>query len=147
MFKNILVPIDGSSLSKKAMKKAISLAKSLGAKVTGFHVTPEYKFNYYSEYIPTNYVPIEELESHAEAIAMGYLGKLQSACEAAGVKCHVSYVTSDFPAEAILKAADKHKCDLIAMASHGRTGLVRLMLGSETQKVLANAKIPVLVLR
>lgn len=147
MFKNILVPIDGSRLSKKATKKAISLAKSLGAKVTGFHVTPEYKFNYYSEYIPTNYVPIEELEAHAETIAMGYLGKLQSACEAAGVKCNVSYVTSDFPAEAILKAADKHKCDLIAMASHGRTGLVKLMLGSETQKVLANAKIPVLVLR
>jgi nucleotide-binding universal stress UspA family protein len=147
MFKNILVPIDGSSLSKKAMKKAVNLAKSLGAKVTGFHVTPEYKFNYYSEYIPTNYMPAEELEAHAEAIAMGHLGKLQSACESAGVKCNVSYVTSDFPAEAILKAADKHKCDLIAMASHGRSGLVRLMLGSETQKVLANAKIPVLVLR
>lgn len=147
MFKNILVPIDGSDLSKKAMKKAVSLAKTTGAKVCGFHVTPEYKFNYYSEYIPSNYVPLEDMQAHAKKIAMGYLATLQKACEAAGVKCTVSYETSDFPADAILKAAEKNKCDLIAMASHGRTGLAKLMLGSETHKVLAQASIPVLVLR
>lgn len=147
MFKNILVPIDGSDLSKKAMKKAVALAKSTGARITGFHVTPEYKFNYYSEYIPSNYVPIEEMEAHAKKIALGYLAVLQKACDTAAVKCAVSYETSDFPADAIIKAAEKNKCDLIAMASHGRTGLAKLMLGSETQKVLAQASVPVLVLR
>ena len=147
MFKNILVPIDGSDLSKKAMKKAVALAKSTGAKITGFHVTPEYKFNYYSEYIPTNYVPPEEMEAHAKKIAMGYLNALGKACETAGVKYAMSYEASDFPADAIIKAAEKNKCDLIAMASHGRTGLVKLMLGSETQKVLAQASVPVLVMR
>ena len=147
MFKNILVPIDGSDLSKKAMKKAVALAKSTGAKVTGFHVTPEYKFNYYSEYIPSNYVPLEEMEAHAKKIAMGYLSALQKACDTAGVKCSVSYETNDFPADAIVKAAEKSRCDLIAMASHGRTGLAKLMLGSETQKVLAQSSVPVLVLR
>ena len=66
---------------------------------------------------------------------------------AAGVPCETAQVTSDFPAEAILEAARKRKCDLIVMASHGRHGLAGVLLGSETQKVLTHAKIPVLVHR
>jgi nucleotide-binding universal stress UspA family protein len=142
MFRNILVPIDGSALSRKAVKKAVTLAKASGAKVTGFHVAPAYKFNVYADYVPPNFVMPKDFEARMAKVA----AKHQEAA-AAGVKADGYYVCSDFPADAIVKAAKKYKCDLIAMASHGRSGLSKMLLGSETQKVLANTPIPVLVLR
>jgi nucleotide-binding universal stress UspA family protein len=147
MYKNILLPIDGSDLSRKAMSQAIDLAKSIGAKIVGFHVTPEYKFHYYAEYIPADFKRLEEIEERAKEVARDYLQEVSKACKSAGVACTTDQTSSDFPADAIVHAAAQHRCDLIAMATHGRSGVTRLMLGSETQKVIAHANVPVLVLR
>lgn len=147
MFRNILVPTDGSALSAKAVKKAVALAKSTGAAITGFHVAPAYRFNVYADYVPANFMQPKEYAARSRKVAAGHLKAVEKAAADAGVKCSSVFVCSDFAAEAIVKAAKKHKCDLIAMASHGRSGLSRLLVGSETQKVLANTTIPVLVLR
>jgi nucleotide-binding universal stress UspA family protein len=72
---------------------------------------------------------------------------IEKACAAAGVPCESVHETNEFPAEAIIALAKKRKCDLIAMGSHGRRGLVRVVLGSTAQKVLSQSKIPVLVYR
>ncbi len=147
MFRNILVPTDGSALSRKAVKKAVALAKLTGAKVTGFHVAPAYKFNVYADYIPPDFILPREFEANAKKVAARHLEVVKKECAAAGVSCAAYSVCSDFAADAIVKAAKKYKCDLVAMASHGRSGLSKLLIGSETQKVLAGIKVPVLVLR
>ena len=144
MFRNIMVPIDGSALSRKALKKAVTLAKLSGAKITGFHVAPAYKFNVYADYIPPNFVLPKDFETRTRKIAEKHLKKEAAAAD---VKAQCFFVTSDFPADAIVKAVKKHGCDLVVMASHGRSGLSKLIIGSETQKVLANTTIPVLVMR
>lgn len=147
MFRNILVPTDGSALSRKAVKKAVALAKATGAKITGFHVAPTYKFNVYADYIPPDFASPRMFEAQAKKVATRHLETIKKECAAAGVSCTTYFVSSDFAADAIVKAATKYKCDLVAMASHGRTGMTRLLLGSETQKVLAGTKTAVLVLR
>jgi nucleotide-binding universal stress UspA family protein len=147
MFRNILVPTDGSALSRKAVKKAVALAKKTGARVTGFHVAPSYKFNIYAEYIPPDFIVPREYEARQKKVAARHLEIIKKECGATGVRCTTWSVCSDFPADAIVKAAKKSKCDLIAMASHGRSGFSKLLLGSETQKVLAGTSIAVLVLR
>lgn len=147
MFRNILVPTDGSALSRKAIKKAVALAKATGARITGFHVAPAYNFNVYADYIPPDFILPKEFETRARKVAARHLELVKKECSASGVTCATYHVCSDFPADAIVKTAKKYKCDLIAMASHGRSGLTKLLLGSETQKVLANTSIPVLVLR
>lgn len=147
MFKNILVPIDGSALSKKAVKKAVALAKLTGAKITGFHVAPAYKFNVYADYIPPNFVLPKDFEVRTKTVAEKHLESVKKEAETAGLKYQGVYVSSDFPADAIVKAVKKYGCDLIVMASHGRSGLSKLIIGSETQKVLASTTTPVLVMR
>ena len=79
--------------------------------------------------------------------AMAVVDKVKNAAEAEGIKAKAVTVSSDFTAEAIINAAKKHKCDLIVMASHGRRGMKRLLMGSETMHVLTHSHIPVLVLR
>lgn len=147
MFRNILVPTDGSALSRKAIRKAVALARKTGARVTGFHVAPSYKFNVYADYVPPDFILPKDYEIRAKKVAARHLEAVRKECSAAGVGCSTYHACSDFPADAIVKAAKKYKCDLIAMASHGRSGISKLLIGSETQKVLANTSIPVLVLR
>jgi nucleotide-binding universal stress UspA family protein len=89
-------------------------------------------------------------EEHAALSAKAaerYLGEIAAAAQAAGVPCECVTIEGEFPAEAIVKVAAKRKCDLIVMASHGRRGITGVLLGSETQKVLILAKVPVLVCR
>jgi nucleotide-binding universal stress UspA family protein len=147
MYKNILVPTDGSALSRSAIAAAIKLAKSTGARVTAFYAAPPATPLVYEDLLPVAYVAASEYAAVIKKAAARYLGVAAKAAKGAGVKCKLVHVTSDFPAEAILTAAKKEKCDLIFIASHSRSGIVRLLLGSETQKVIANAKIPVLVHR
>jgi len=78
---------------------------------------------------------------------MAVVKKVQDSAEAEGIKAKAVTVSSDFTAEAIVNAAKKYKCDLIVMASHGRRGMKRLLMGSETTHVLTHSHIPVLVLR
>ena len=147
MFKHILVPTDGSKLSVKAAKQAVKLAKSLGAKVTGFYAAPDYSSTYYGDgYIlraPSAKAQAEESQKQARKC----LSTIEVEAGVEKVPCAVLHVISDSPYEAIIAAAKQKKCDLIVMASHGRRGLSAMVLGSETQKVLIHSKIPVLVCR
>jgi len=147
MFKNILVPTDGSALSRKAAQQAARLAKSVGARLTAFHVAPAYRYNIYADYIPPDFEAPKAYAARVKKVAERHLDAIAKIAQKAGVRCAASYVTSDFPADAILKAAKKHRCDAIAMATHGRSGIAKLLLGSETTKVLANSRLPVIVLR
>ena len=147
MFKHILVPTDGSDGSRAAALQAVKLAKSVGARVTAFFAAPPATPVVYSGLLPTGYTTPSEHAAIIEKTAAKYLGVIEKACAAAGVPCESVHETNDFPAEAIIAVAKKRKCDLIAMASHGRRGLTGALLGSQTQKVLTQSKIPVIVYR
>lgn len=147
MFKKILLPTDGSDLSKKAIKRGIEFAKSTGASVVGFFSPEDYRVMMYSEYVPPNLLSQEEFEVNARKTAEKHLAYIEKHAAAAGVKYESYYLTSIAPWEAIVEAARKKKCDLIFMASHGRSGLAGLVLGSQTTKVLTHSKIPVMVYR
>lgn len=147
MFKHILVPTDGSKLSVKAAKQAVKLAKTLGAKITGFYAAPDYSSTYYGDGYILRAPSAKEQAESAQKQARKCLSVIEVEAEVEKVPCEVFHVVSDSPYEAIIDAAKKKKCDLIFMASHGRRGLSGLVLGSETQKVLIHSKIPVLVCR
>jgi len=146
MFKNILVPTDGSALSRNAAKRAIALAKATGARITGFHVAPSYKLEVYTDYVPRDFMFPRQHAAKAKKVAQRHLDAIRRLAESAGVKFDGQYALSDFPADAIVKAAKKYRCDGIVMGSHGRGAISRLFLGSQTQKVLASANVPVVVI-
>jgi len=147
MFKKILLPTDGSDLSKKAVKKGVEFAKSIDAKIVGFFSPEDYRALMYSEYIPPSLLSQEEFEANTKKTAEKHLAFIEKTAKAAGVAYEGYYLSSIAPWEAIVEAAKKKRCDLIFMASHGRTGLGALVLGSQTTKVLTHSKIPVLVYR
>lgn len=147
MYQRILVPTDGSTLSKKAMRSAVELAASLGAEVVALNVVPRYPQSYFEGGIPVATSEVSRVEKQWAERGQAIADEVGKAAEKAGVKAKAVTVKSDLVAEAILAAARKNKCDLVVMASHGRKGLKRLLLGSETQHVLTHGNIPVLVLR
>lgn len=146
MFTNILIPTDGSEKSQHAVRTAVQLAKVHQARVTGIHVIPDYHLliAYEGAFDP---VTEERIEQEAKARAEKYLAFVRNAADEAGVACDTICETSDHPYDAIIKAAEARKCDLIVMTSHGRKGLAGVLLGSETRKVLTHAKTPILVVR
>jgi nucleotide-binding universal stress UspA family protein len=145
MFQHILLPTDGSRLSEKSVKHGVGMAKVLKASVTALHVTPRfYPFNYEMGLLESTR---GDFVKASEASARKYLDFVKSIAMRAGVKCDVVHATGDQPFKEIIKTAQKKKCDLILMASHGRHGIEGFLLGSETQKVLTHSRIPVLVYR
>jgi nucleotide-binding universal stress UspA family protein len=146
MFKNILIPTDGSEQSQRAVRSGVELARLHGARITGIHVIPDYHLliAYEGAFDP---VTEERIEEEAKARADAYLRFVREAAEEHGVQCATVCETSDHPYEAILRTADANGCDLILMTSHGRKGLAAVLLGSETRKVLTHATVPVLVVR
>jgi len=147
MYKNILIPVDGSPLSKKAIREGVKLAAVCGAKVTGFYAPPEYEVLVYGEYIPPDLMTHGEYEERTARNAAKILSAVKKEADAAGVTCVIHHEESRTPWEGIVEVARKRRCDLIVMASHGRKGLAGVLLGSETTKVLTHSKIPVLVCR
>jgi nucleotide-binding universal stress UspA family protein len=147
MFKHILIPTDGSDLSNRAVAAGIELAKKARAKVTGLFVAPPATPVIYGKFMPVGYMSPDEHAELIERTAKEYLGVIKKAAKQAGVTVECVTVTSDFPADEIVKAADERNVDLIFMASHGRRGVQALLLGSETQKVLTHTSRPVLVYR
>jgi nucleotide-binding universal stress UspA family protein len=146
MFKNILIPTDGSERAQTAVRTGIELAKVHHARITGVHVIPDYHLliAYEGAFDP---VTEERIEEEAKTRAETYLAFVRKVAQDAGVPCDTVCETSDHPYDAILKTANAHKCDLIVMTSHGRKGLAAMLLGSETRKVLTHGKVPVLVVR
>jgi len=147
MFRNILVPTDGSPLSRKAARLAVQFAKEQGAKVTAFYVAPAYQPGIIEDYSAKAFVSPQQYLANVKPRAAKILDSVKSAAVKADVLFAGNYATNNYPYLEIVKAAQRNKCDLIIMASHGRRGLSRLLLGSETNKVLAHSKIPVLVVR
>jgi nucleotide-binding universal stress UspA family protein len=143
MFKKILVPTDGSTLSDLAISNAISLAKSINAAVYGFHAAPEYAMPIHGIDVYSS----PKFRDIADQEARNYLAGIEAKAKEAGVPCTTGFTVSISPYRAIIDAAKEQNCDLIFMASHGRRGLAGLLLGSETQKVLTHSHIPVLVFR
>ncbi len=146
MYRHILIPTDGSELAGHAVTSGLSLAKSVGAKVSVIVV--EAPFNVFE--VPESkarQLP-EEFTKHNEQIkkhATSVLNRSAAAAKAAGVSCDTIQVEHEHPYQAIIAAAKDKGCDLIVMASHGRSGLSALLLGSVTNKVLTHTKTPVLV--
>lgn len=148
-YKHIMLPVDGSELSRNAEKECLAFAKSIGAKVTAIHVVSHFHLRV-QPWAPLKSVltKIEkEHEDEATEIAQKMISALTKRAKADGVECDGLVVVGDHPYEEIINSAEEHKCDLIMMASHGRRGLDAVLLGSETVKVLTHTKIAVLVLR
>jgi nucleotide-binding universal stress UspA family protein len=148
MFKHILVATDGSRLSLKGIKAGVRLAAALGAKVTGVSVIAPWRTPMYSEGV-TYGIPAspQQYKVAAEKAARKALAAVEIEAEAAGVACRTQIVTAEQPWAGILRVAKAKRCDLLSITSHGRGGLGGLLLGSETTRVLAHSKLPVLVTR
>jgi nucleotide-binding universal stress UspA family protein len=147
VYKRILIATDGSDLSRKATDSGIDLAEALGAQVFMLNVIPRYPLSYFEGGVSVPALDVARIEKQWTDSAHRMLNDLKENAESRGVKAKAVTARSDLVADAILAAAKKHKCDLIVMASHGRKGLKRLLLGSETTQVLTHSPIPVLVLR
>ncbi|MDO4795029.1 MAG: universal stress protein [Brachymonas sp.] len=147
MFKHFLVPTDGSGLSHKAVAYAAEVARVNKARITVFYAKPPSQLALGGEGFLNDLIAPDKLEERAERLAQECLNQAAQICQAAGVPCHTVSVTSDTPAQAIIDAALREGCDLILMASHGRTGWSAVLVGSETQRVLAHTTLPVLVYR
>jgi len=147
MFKHVLIPTDGSPLSQKAAIRGVAFAKTIGAKVTALFAAPPATPVIYRNHFPVGLAQPAEHARMIKRTAEKHLEFIERAAKKARVRFEGVHVTSDFPDEAILGTASKRKCDVIVMATHGQGGLRRMFIGSVTQKVLNQSKIPVLVLR
>ncbi len=147
MYQRLLVATDHSRLSRKAEKAAISLAAATGARLVVLHVVPDYPMSYFEGAMTLTPEDVARIEGTWTARGQRAVDAVVAAADRSGVQAQGVLAHSDQVAEAVMAAARKHKCDLIVMASHGRRGLSRVLLGSETQHVLTHSTIPVLVLR
>jgi nucleotide-binding universal stress UspA family protein len=148
MFKHILIPTDGSKLALKGIKAGARLARALGARVTGLYVVPPYLPPMYGEaaiYLPG--LSAAQYRKNGARAAKKALAAIEIEARIAGTPFVTKVVYGALPWEGILRAARSGRCDAVVMASHGRGGLGGLILGSETVRVLAHSKVPVLVVR
>ena len=147
MFRRILCATDGSKRSAHAVKTAAALAHGSGALLTLVHVTPDYRTPYYPDGVMIDWPSEKDYKRDCKAAAEKVFAKDAEITLKEGVEAERLHLFGDSPADEILAAAKKAKADLIVMASHGRKGFEALLLGSETQKVLARTTVPVLVVR
>jgi len=147
MYQRILVCTDGSPLSKKAVSSAIGLAALAGAELVALKVVPRYPMSYFEGAVALAPDEVGRIEKSWAEQGQAVVDAVQAAAEKKGVKTRAVTMRSDLVAESIIAATRKYRCDLIVMASHGRKGIKRILLGSETQHVLTHSQVPVLVLR
>ena len=147
MFTRIMLATDGSKLSQKAVKSAIDMASKFNAELVAVKVIPRYVQTYFEGSFTVADIDVKSIEAQWAAGAQQVLDKIATSAAAKGVIVKTSVIKSDDISDGLVKAANKMKVDLIVMASHGRKGIKRLLLGSETQNVLTHSEMPVLVLR
>lgn len=145
MFKRILLATDGSELSGKAVQGAVTFAKSNGSRIVGLCVEEIYPYFPVSEFSGAQDMHVFSEAMHMEALAN--VKKITDLAQLEGVPCEVHTVASTAPHEEIVRCAEKYHCDVIFMASHGRKGLDKLLLGSEAQKVLVHSTLPVMIFK
>lgn len=147
MYQRILIATDGSPLSRKAVDSGIEMAELTGAQIVALKVVPRYPVSYFEGGVALPINNVATIEKQWAEAALAVVTAVKTKAEAKGIKVKAITHTSDLVAESIVAAAKKHKCDLIIMASHGRRGIKRVLMGSETMHVLTHSHIPVLVLR
>jgi nucleotide-binding universal stress UspA family protein len=148
MYQRILIATDGSDLADKAVAHGIALAKELKVPICVVTVTEAWSAFQLAEMSQRGEAnPIARYEEMAAAAAGNILGKAEQVAKAQGVACETLHVQDQHPAEGIIAAAKDKGCDLIVMASHGRRGLNRLLLGSQAHEVLTHSKVPTLIVR
>jgi nucleotide-binding universal stress UspA family protein len=147
MFKRLLIPTDGSKVADKAVKAGIRFAKEIGAKVVGYYAVEPVQAYYYSEGAMIDGRLIAELDRQSTAAGEKTLAAMAKLARASRVRFDSRCDKPSTPYDGIVAAARRKKCDVIFMASHGRSGLAKLVMGSVTQKVLVQSKTPVLVYR
>lgn len=145
MYKHILIATDGSELAQKAVTQGLAIAKAIGAKVTAINVSEPWVAVAPGEVAMA--FPIKDYEESVTANAERILTPVATEASALGIPCDTLHVKDQFPAEGIIETAEKLGCDLIVMASHGRRGLMRFLLGSQANKVLTHSTTPVLICR
>ena len=148
MYTNILLSTDGSDVARKGVKQGVALAKALNAKVTVITVTEPLPIDYGSGYA-SGWMPSREEVESFDAASKERAGKMldeaRAMAEQFGISAELLHVPNAHPATAIIETAKSRGCDLIVMASHGRRGLRKLLLGSQTSEVLVDGSVPVLV--
>jgi len=149
MYGNILLSTDGSDVAKKGVVHGIALAKALNAKVTVIHVTEPLPVELGSGH--AGWIPPREMLDNFDAArkerARAALEEVRAMAEQNGLSIELVHVPNAYPATAIIETAKSRNCDLIVMASHGRRGLRKLILGSQTSEVLLDGSVPVLVVQ
>jgi nucleotide-binding universal stress UspA family protein len=150
MYANILLSTDGSDVARKGVEQGTALAKALNAKVTVITVTEALPV-YYGNGHASGWIPSQEEFDRFDAACKERAGKVldeaRAIAEHIGISAELLHVSNAHPATAIIETAKSRDCDLIVMASHGRRGLRKLLLGSQTSEVLADGSVPVLVVR
>lgn len=150
MYKHILLSTDGSDVAQKGVDHGLSLARNLGARVTVIMVTERFPVPVHLG-IAGGWIPgPEEMAQYGagqKEIAQEVLAAVVASAKKLGVPADTVHVPEAHPAEAIIEVAKARDCSLIVMASHGRRGLRKLLLGSQTLEVLAHSPVPVLVVR
>jgi nucleotide-binding universal stress UspA family protein len=144
MYKHILLPTDGSELSKAAMRHGISLAKAIGARVTALVVSTPLNSLVVDPSIVSG--ALDQYKALVAEQTAKYLDNVRNNARESGVDCSALCIEHDKPYEAIVDTAKNSGCDLVVMASHGLRG-VSAILGSETLKVLTHTSVPILVYR
>jgi nucleotide-binding universal stress UspA family protein len=151
MYANILLSTDGSDVARKGVKHGIALAKALNAKVTVITVTEPLPVDYGGGGHASVWIPTQEEVDRFDAACKERAGKVldeaRAIAEQIGTSAALLHVPNAHPATAIIETAKSRGCDLIVMASHGRRGLTKLLLGSQTSEVLTDGSVPVLVVR
>lgn len=143
MYRHLLVPTDATQTSTGNVTAAVDFARGIGARITFFHASADYGTS--GDGAIMRVLSPATFDELTEGEARAILAKAEAVARMAGVSCRSVSSISDQPAQAILRAAEQEGCDLIFMASRGATSIGGIMLGSQTLKVLAGAKIPVLV--
>jgi len=147
VFKRILIPTDGSKVADKAVNAGIRFAREIGARVVGYYAIEPVQAYYYSEGAMIDGRLVAELDRQSKANGEKTLAAMAKLAKARRVRFDSLCDRPGTAYDGIIRAARRKRCDAIFMASHGRSGVAKLMMGSVTQKVLAHSKIPVLVYR
>ncbi len=145
MYANILLSTDGSDVARKGVKHGLALAKALNAKATVITVTEPLPVVEYVSGPAGGGIPQQDWDAACKVRAGKVLDEARAMAEQIGISAELLHVSNAHPATAIIETAKSRGCDLIVMASHGRRGLRKLFLGSQTSEVLSEGSVPVLV--
>ncbi|HMM90588.1 universal stress protein [Bradyrhizobium sp.] len=148
MYANILLSTDGSDVARQGVEHGMALAKALNAKVTVITVTEplpvDYGGGHASGWIPSQ-EEFDRFDKASKEHAAKLLDEAQAMARQIGISAELLHIPDAHPATAIIETAKSRGCDLIVMASHGRRGIRKLFLGSQTSEVLVDGSVPVLV--